>query len=178
MWDVPEDIRTHFPDWPGDVLEVEVYGPDFIRCPIWKNSFARQHLDKPARYKPDGRHEAFKAADRARYGLPDDEYVDVTMSWPLGVPQHIECYCQALKGDSQQTIYVEMTQLRDPTDEEKEGTSFFDEAASDPDIEEDVGSPPIYREHPRSMSRESFSARSSTGSFYTPFKSPKPRRKK
>jgi len=125
IWVVPPNVRA-IPNWPGPLLEVEVYGPDFIRCPVWKNSHARQHLEKGRRFKYSAEHGGFKAADTEKYNLTPEEYVDVTMSWPLGVTQHFECYCYALKGESEQTIYIPGEQLRKPTDEEKKATAFFD----------------------------------------------------
>ena len=125
IWEVPDHVQQ-VPDWPGPLLEVEVYGPDFIRCPVWKNSHARQHLEKGRRFKYSAEHGGFKAADTEKYNLTPEEYVDVTMSWPLGVTQHFECYCYALKGESEQTIYIPGEQLRKPTDEEKKATAFFD----------------------------------------------------
>ena len=194
IWEVPAHVQQ-VPNWPvsGAFLPVEVYGPDFIRCPVWKNSNARQHLEKGARFKYDEDHGGFKAADTERYNLTSDEYVDVRMSWPMGVTQHFECYCSALKGDHEQTIYVPGEQLRKPTAEEKKATDFFDLAEvidlADDDDETDLieasadestvvadesleplryTTPSRHSRSSRSMSRESFSGRESVGSYYPP----------
>ena len=166
IWEVPAEVQQ-IPEWPGALLEVEVFGPDFVRCPVWKNSHARHHLDKGRRFKATPDHGNFKAQDAQRYDLREDEYVEVTMSWPMGVPQHFECYCYALKGDSETTIYIPGDQLRKPTAEEKKDTDFFD-LADDVGVEED--DPTVYQtpSRARSASRESYSSRVSIGSYYNP----------
>ena len=165
IWVVPPEVQQ-IPDWPvpGALLEVEVYGPDFIRCPVWKNSVQRVHLYKGRRWAETPDHRAFKQADAVRYNLPDNEYVDVTMSWPLGVPQHFECYCFATQGASEQPIFIPGTQLRVPTAEERKATDFFDLADSVGVEEDESLSSSVYATPNRA--RSGSSSRVSIGNYY------------
>ena len=164
MWDVPDALRRII-DWPGSPLHVQVFGPDYVRCPVWVQPLGRIHISKSARHKPQAEHADFIAEEIERYSIPEGHTVDVFPTWPIGVEQHYECLCPDLKGDNGGAIYLPWSQLREPTVEEKSdpaNAAFF--GSEDPDLASSYAptlSSPVrssgYARHPNDV-----------GSFYNP----------
>ena len=96
-----------------------------------KNAHIRTIINRPARYVKPERDRDFIEAEEVKYNIRENEAIDVTRTFPLGVQQHYECFCPDLSGRQYVPIFIPRDQLREPSAEELEddtNADFFAES--------------------------------------------------